>query len=157
GLAVILLGAITMLAKVETEHTTHRNVEATGGVLAELIHEQADALTDKCLLLAHQPRLVYLRGANKETISDSLGEWLKQMHADAAVLNDQDGHLLGTTDAHKESREDLNAVGVATALQGQVWTGVVARNGQLMLAVTVPVVDGASKVVLMTFTAFSCI
>src|SRR5579871_372368 len=156
GLAVLLLGAITLLANIETERTVHRDVETTGGVLARFIHEQSDALTDKCLLLAHQPRLVYLRGANPETIADSLGEWLKQMHADAALLTDQDGHMLGATNGHTADSKDLHtSPGVATALQGQVWTGVVASNGILMLAVTVPVVDGASKVVLMTFTAYS--
>ena len=90
GLTAILMGAITALTNLETDRTMRRDVQATGGVLSQLIRERSASLTDKCLLMARQPRLRYLRGANAATIADSLGEWLPQMRADAALLTDHD-------------------------------------------------------------------
>lgn len=157
-LTIILLGALTLLTRLETERTVQRDVQATRGVLTQLIRERGAALTDKCLLLARQPRLLYLRDANAATIADSLGEWLPQMHADAAALTDQDGRLMGATDLRERAGSDRHQEpGVARALDGQSWSGIVAQNGRLQLGVCVPVVDGASHVVLMTFTAYSAI
>ena len=160
GLAVILMGAITALTSLETDRTMRRDVQATGGVLSQLIRERSASLTDKCLLMARQPRLRYLRGVNAATIADSLGEWLPQMRADAALLTDSTGHLMGATKAlaalsAPEDSDCSHELGVARALDGHVWSGVVARKGRLMLGVSVPVEDGASHVVLMTFSAYS--
>ena len=158
GLTAILLAAITMLTNLETDRTIRRDVEATGGVLAQLLQERNAGLTDKCRLLARQPRLLYLRSANAATIADSLGEWLPQMHADAALLTDQDGRLMGATDQREQAGKDYSReTGIARALDGSCWSGMILRHGQLMLGVSVPVVDGASHVVLMTFTAYSLI
>ena len=54
-----------------------------------------------------------------------------------------------------EDSDCSHDLGVARALEGHVWSGVVARKGRLMLGVSVPVEDGASHVVLMTFSAYS--
>lgn len=158
GLTAILLAAVTMLTNMETDRTIRRDVEATGGVIAQLLQERNASLTDKCRLLARQPRLLYLRSANAATVADSLGEWLPQMHADAALLTDQDGQLMGATDSREQAGKDYSReTGIARALDGVCWSGVILRHGQLMLVVSVPVVDGASHVVLMTFTAYSLI
>jgi diguanylate cyclase (GGDEF)-like protein len=155
-LSLILLGAIAVLTRIETDRTMRRDVQATEGVLGQLIRERGAALTDKCLLLANQPRLRYLRGANGATIADSLGEWLPQMHADAALLTDASGKALGATHSDiPEGSDCMGDAGVARALDGRVWTGVIARSGRLMLGVSVPVLDGASHVVLMTLSAYS--
>lgn len=159
SLALSLMGAISLLASREINRTVRRDVAVTGGVLTQLLDEHATALTDKCLLLASQPRLKYLRDAHDEqTVADSLSEWLPQMHASAALLTDQDGKLLGATDsAVVELRDGQHDPGVTRALQGQSWAGVVTRGEKLMLEVSVPVVDGVSKEVLLTFTVFSAI
>ncbi len=158
GLTAILLASVTMLTNMETDRTIRRDVEATGGVLAQLLQERNAGLTDKCRLLARQPRLLYLRSANAATIADSLGEWLPQMHTDAALLTDQDGQLMGATDSREQAGKDYSREpGISRALDGDCWSGVISRHGQLMLAVSVPVVDGASHVVLMTFTTYSLI
>src|SRR5205085_360271 len=112
------------------------------------------ALRDQSLLLARQPAFRYLLHPNSgprsdwATFTDAGRSWIKQLHADAARITDEDGHLLGDTDARAPSPSGPTAdPGILVALRGEDATRVVARNGQLMLAVSVPILDPVSKVV----------
>jgi len=170
GLAVVVLVALGALAGREIERAVRSDVRATGGVLARIVRERSAALRDQCLLFVRQPVLKALLGlhdpaimtptggGDAATVADSLREFLKEIRADAALVTDQDGYAFGETDApFQESSDYRREAGIAAALRGETWSGVVARRGHLMLAVSVPIFEPVSKYVRGTFTAYSVI
>lgn len=165
GLATVVLIVLATLAGRQMERAVRNDVRATGGVLAQLIRERSLALKDKCLLLVKQPALnVYILGANSATrndwatVSDYARESLKQLRADVAVITDQDGRPLGVSDmpAPVDSALEREA-GIVAALNGEICSGMVARKGRLMLAVSVPILEPVSRYVKGTFTAYRAI
>src|SRR5579859_4398474 len=104
GLAVLFFMALTFLANWQIDLAVRNDVHSTGGVLATLIQKNSMALRDQSLLLAHQPAFRYLirpvSGSRSDwaTFTDAARSWIKQLHADAALITDADGHLLGDTD-----------------------------------------------------------
>jgi diguanylate cyclase (GGDEF)-like protein len=149
GTLTVLSGAVLTALSVLTASSTQRaaqvDVRATRAVLSELIDERSRALTDQCLLAARQP---WLRGVigteDPATVTDSLNENLRQLQADSLIVTDRDGRLLGETDSHIVSNSTiLRDPGTSAAIAGKVWSGVVRRRGELTLAVSVPVYNGA--------------
>lgn len=164
GLGLLLFWALTFLANWQIDLAVRNDVHSTGGVLATLIQKNSTALRDQSLLLARQPAFRYLihpiSGPRSDwaTFTDAERSWIKQLHADAAQITDANGQLLGDTDAKAPSAFRPAAdSGILLALRGENATRVVARNGKLMLAVSVPIVDPVSKVVQGTFTTYSVI
>ncbi len=175
GLAVLALCTLMVLTRREIDRAVQNDVRTTGGVLTRLFNERSRSLRDQSLLLARQPALMMrLLGRPEETagggtsdaaqkpdfatVTDSLQEWLKQMHADSLRLTDEEGHTLGDTEAKVApvSGQSLDA-GVKTALEGESWAGIALQGDRLKLSVTVPVQEPVSKYVRGTFTASSLI
>ncbi|HZT42627.1 MAG TPA: HD domain-containing phosphohydrolase [Chthonomonadaceae bacterium] len=160
GLTSVTLVALTILSGWEIDNAVRNDVRTTGSVLGQFLHERSQMLQDDSLLLARQTATRQLIGsdADRATFTDYARSWLKQLHADAARITDGQGRLLGETDTRTAFLADQTQdSGVLEALQGRIYTGVLQRKGRLMLAVTVPVADPASKIVQGTFTAYSAI
>lgn len=173
GLSVIVLSAFTVLSGREIERAVRKDVRATGSVLSHFLRERSATLRDQSSLLARQPALRMLLLGRPEdgsaasapekrpdfaTVTDCLREWLGQLRADAALLTDENGKTLGETDVMAgQSSERGREAGVAAAIEGETWTGIVLHREKLMLAVTVPVLEPVSKYVRGTFTAYSAI
>src|SRR5688572_30365121 len=153
GLAAAILFALGLAARHEIGRVVENDVEATGSVLARILQERSTALTDMCVLLERQPFILrIIETRDSATITDSIREWLGKIRADAALVTDDSGGQLGVTDGLPMTT-NVDA-GIKMALQGTTWSGVVMRNGNLALAVSVPVMRRPSKtVVIGTFTA----
>ncbi len=164
-LAVTVLVGLAVYTSREINRAVRNDVHTASKVLAQFIHERSQSLRDQSQLLARQPALMMRllgRGDQSKpdfaTVTDSLKEWLSQMHADGAEMTDQDGRVVGNTDGSSGHGVDYSKeAGVAAALNGSLWSGVSVQNGKLMLVVTVPVVEPVSKYVRGTFTTYSAI
>jgi diguanylate cyclase (GGDEF)-like protein len=163
GLAAIILFALSTLMGREIEGAVRNDVNATGGVLAQFMSVRSATLLSQSQLLARQPALKnYIfsdRGRQQSdyaTTSDYAHDVLASMHADAALITDQDGRVQGDSEKRIPDRTDLaREPGIAAALGGRNWTGIVARADHLLLQISVPVtVAGYVKG---TLTAYSAI
>lgn len=152
-----LLAALSLLTARSIQHAAQADVRATRAVLGEFLDERGKALTDQCELAARQPWLRAVIGTgDPATVTDCLRENLKQLHADAVLVTDRDGLLLGETDqAVSTAGPILHDPGTTSAIAGKAWSGVVRRQGTLTLAVSVPVYNGAY--VCGTMTGYSAI
>ena len=132
-------------------------MRATGGLLAQLIQERGATLTDQCLLLSKQSVLAAVISTNdRATVSERARAYGQQFHADAVLITDREGRVLGATEGETPAQTDLHREpGIQAALGGQTWSGVVARRNRLMLSVSVPVFIG--RYVWGTFTAYRAI
>jgi diguanylate cyclase (GGDEF)-like protein len=175
GFASLLLITLALLTGREIGNAVRHDVQSTGGVLGQLVQERGTALKEQSLLLARQPVLIACIGtSDPATVTDCVTDYLNQLHADAAMVTDQSGRVLGEVEAtareegrgkREEKAGDNKAPalrqsdepGIAAALQGQTSAGVELRYGRLMLAVSVPVLEPVSKYVKGTFTAYSAI
>ncbi|HEX5323632.1 MAG TPA: HD domain-containing phosphohydrolase [Capsulimonadaceae bacterium] len=144
-LSGIVLSALSLLVTRSIQQAVQADVRATRAILSGFIDERSRALTDQCLLAARQP---WLRGVigteDPATVTDSVQENLKQLQADAVLVTDREGRLLGETDSPiTTAGAVLRDPGTAAALGGKTWSGVIRRHGILTLAVSVPVYNGA--------------
>ncbi len=167
GLASVTSLSLALLAHRQVNQSIRNNVRATGGVLAQFVQERSATLADQCLLLAKQGVLAAVISTHDTaTVTQSAKAYQKQFHADAVVVTDRDGQVLGTSElgaselrtseaASAEHDASGREPGTKAALGGQVWTGVVARQNRLMLAVCVPVFIG--HYVWGTFSAYRAI
>src|SRR5436309_1956391 len=125
GLAAAILFALGFAARHEIGRLVEHDVEATGGILEKILQERSTALTDQCVLLARQPVIFrVLKTRDSATIADSVREWLGQIHADGALMTDDDGVVLGATDAGKLPVNPDMQAGIERALAGSSWSGV---------------------------------
>lgn len=157
ALAGGLLAALSMLTDHSIQRAAQADVRATRAVLGEFLDERGKALTDQCLLAAKQPWLrAVIETRDHATITNCLHDNLKQLHADAVLVTDRNGRLLGETDPRDITRSGmLTDPGTQAAIDGKIWSGVVRRQGTLTIAVSVPVYNGAY--VCGTMTGFSVI
>lgn len=147
GLSLIVLIALSTLTAQVIQRTVRADARSSRSVLTQVIRERGHALTDQCLLLAHQPALKqYLFGRGDRvqpdfaTVSEFAQETLAPLRADAALIADEQGKVLGATNGlSKRSAEELPP-GYGRVLQGQSAVDLVVRHDRLMLAVSVPVV-----------------
>src|SRR5688572_8583568 len=96
GLAAAILFALGLAARHEIGRVVEQDVEATGSVLAKILQERSTALTDQCSLLARQQFFFrVIKNTDSATIADSIGEWLGHIRADAALVTDGSGEILG--------------------------------------------------------------
>ncbi len=161
GLASIASLSLVLLANREIAHSVKNDVRVTGGVLAQSLQERSLTLTDQCLLLAKQRVLAAVIITNDPaTVAERARAYQQQFHADAVLITGRDGRTLAATDAEATDgvTDGVNVAqepGIQAALGGHAWTGVVARQGRLMLSVSVPVFIG--QYVWGTFTAYRAI
>ncbi|HLK61200.1 MAG TPA: diguanylate cyclase, partial [Chthonomonadaceae bacterium] len=158
GFALLILYALTALSTREIAHAVHSDVQTTQGVLSSFMAERSRALRDQCLLLVSQLGTRHLPEADWKTVTITAKEYVKEMEADRISLTDRNGQVIGDTGlrAPVAINRSHNA-GVATALTGGVWSGVVVQDGKLMLVVSAPVRDPVSKGVVATLSAYSAI
>ena len=155
GLTALVVIAVTILAGQEMERQVRLDVRSTGNILAQITRARSESLRNQTRLLADQPALKgYFQQADAATFADFAEDWRKQLHADGLLLTDRDGRALGASGTKITFREDLaGEPGVAAALNEGEWAGVVSRQGEMLLAVTVPVKIGPE--VWGTLTAYS--
>ena len=163
-LASLLLITLTLLANQQIDMAVRSDVRSTSSMLTQLVRERTTTLRDQSLLLARQTTFKYLihppngLRSDRATCTDTARDLIAQIHADAALITDASGRLLGETDTKTPYLADRAAdPWVAAAMRGHTHTGVAVRGGRMLLAVAVPVVDPASREVQATFTAYSAI
>lgn len=144
GLAIVIVLAITNLARQETNRTVRGDVRATGNVMAQFLRERSQGVEEQLTLLARQPSLKeYIQRSDGATLKDLAEDYRQQLHADSTLLTDRDGLVMGETDTVNSFRQDRHQEsGITEALRGEKWRGVIMRHGQMTLAVTVPIVIG---------------
>lgn len=153
GLAAVILLSLSWYADREVTYSVRANVRSTGAVLGQIMQERSAALTSQVNLLAQQRDLAQVVGTNDPaTARDSANSYKAVVHADAVVITDRDGRVLGATNGLQAGKmAPEREVGIRAALAGQTWSGVIARPDHLSLSVSVPVKIGAY--VWGTFTA----
>ena len=158
GLAALIIFAITLLNEQEVNRSVHDSAKTTETVLTEFLQERSQSLLAESLMLVKPSTTLkqYLQMPDQATIRDIANDLRGQLGADAALITDRDGRLLGQTDSAENYMSDCAKLpGLLVALDGATWTGVVARNGKLMLQVSVPVAIGPE--VWGTFTSYSAL
>ena len=157
GLAALNAVTVTLLARQEIGSVVRADVRATGNGLAQTLRERSLSLDKQVQLLARQPALKgYIQAGDKPTLQDLAADYSKQMGAAGVALTDRDGKALADTLGPKRLGEDRSREpGVASALNESRWSGIVSRDGHLMIAVTEPIVIGPA--VWGTFTAYGAI
>lgn len=158
GLAGLIILAMTLLNEQEVNRSVHDSAKTTETVLTEFLQERSESLLAESLMLVKPSTTLkqYLQLPDQATIRDIADDMRGQLRADAALITDRDGRLLGQTDSMENYKGDCSQLpGLLVALDGQTWTGVVARNGKLMLQVSVPVAIGPE--VWGTFTSYSAL
>jgi diguanylate cyclase (GGDEF)-like protein len=154
GLAALVLATLGVLTQRGIDAAVHADARATGGMLTQLIHERTDTLTNECRLLADLPILkAVAETGDPTTMSDTARDSLGQIDADSVMVTDRNGSLLAITDGGQPLKSMVSGdAGVAAAMNGGEWSGIVSRRGQLVLAVSVPIKMG--PVVWGTFSAY---
>ena len=138
SLAGLVVVAFSTLTHAETDASTRGDVQRAGGVLAQLICERSQSLTDTCRLLTGQPKFINLRGAAAPAIASSLRDWLPRIQADDAILTDVNGVVRGATNKSDRPGADMSAEhSIGRALDGSSTSEIVIRHSRPMLAVTV--------------------
>jgi len=157
GLVSVILLAFTVLVSREMGRSIRADVRTTGGVLGQLLREQATALRGQARLFADEPALrAAVSTRHPATVMERARDYHQKMAADEVIVTDRDGHVLADTDSRALPGADLSgAAGGAAAMDNREWQGVVERRGRLMLTVSEPVRIGAYPWV--TFTAFRAI
>ena len=156
SLASVLLLSIALLAKREINASVRSDVHATGGLLGRFIEDRNVTLKQQCVLLAKQPVLKGVIGTdNPATVLYTARGYRDQIHADVVVVTDRYGRVLAATDGTAPRTDVSQEPGVRDALSQQPGGAVVARQGRLMLADSVPVTVG--QYVVGTFTAYRAI
>ena len=154
GLVSVILLAFTLLVSREMNRGVQADVRATGGVLAQLIRERSAVLLSQAQIIADDPPLMGAVGTkNSATVLDKVHEYDRRLEGEAVIVTDQDGTVLAETDGasplHSAQKRDP---GVAAALDGRDWSGIIFRRGQLLLTVSVPIRIGST--VYGTFTLY---
>ena len=158
GLAALIILAMTALNEQEVNRSVHDSAKTTENVLTQFLNERSQSLLAESLMLVKPSTTLkqYLQMPDQATIRDIANDLRGQLQADAALITDRDGRVLGQTDSTNNYKSDCAKLpGVSIAIEGATWTGVVARDGKLMLQVSVPVVIGPE--VWGTFTSYSAL
>lgn len=159
GLATLILFALGQVTSWEVDRTVHENVVATGNVLKHFIQARSEAMLNQSQLLARLPVLVgTVQTGDPATVMDSAKSHLETLRADSVLVTDNKGKTLCSTDAEiAPGTDSRKEAGVVKSLQGQSWTGVTVHHGQLMMAVSVPILEPVNREILGTLTAFRAI
>jgi diguanylate cyclase (GGDEF)-like protein len=144
---IFLCASIAVGLTLITERQINRELDSdtshTSRLLGVLITQKSDDLTQQCILLARQPFLRALVSTHDTpTISDSLGDYVSQLGATCAVINDNLGGRLGAAGQNIPSVDEVSN-GITTGLDGKDWSGIISTDGRLFVAVTVPIYNGA--------------
>src|SRR5207237_969560 len=130
------------------------DVQATGNVLAQLMRQQTYSLERQSVVLARQPGVkALIQTGDPATVTSNARQYMSELNADATLLTDRAGRVLGYADRWNVGLTDLTPdpaqlrsiapiPGLQSALDGKPWRGVVSRFGTLVVQVTVPVTIG---------------
>jgi diguanylate cyclase (GGDEF)-like protein len=166
ALTLLMLASVLLVARRAGSQAVARDFRATGEFLTQLLAEKTRSMTAVCTAMGGQPTFVaYLLNSGgidaREhwlTVSDIAEQVRAGVGADTVVVTDQDGREIGESRVPSPRRTDRSRTpGIAAALDGKTWQGVVAENGQLTVAVAVPVFAPGGEYVRGTFYAASAL
>jgi diguanylate cyclase (GGDEF)-like protein len=167
ALTLLMLASVLFVARRAGDQAVARDFRATGGFLTQFLGEKTRSMTAVCTAMGGQPTfLAYLLNSGGidarehwQTVSDIAEQIRAGVGADAVVVTDQDGREIGESRVPAPRRTDRSRTpGVAAALQGKTWEGVVGgAKGRLAVAVAVPVFAPGGEYVRGAFYASSAI
>ena len=146
GLVSVILLAFTLLVSREMNRAVREDVRANGGVLAQILRERSAVLLSQAQVVGDDPPLLAAVGtSDPATVADKVRDYEKRLGVEAVIVTDRDGGVLADTDGAFPVHAALGqSPGIAAALNGEAWSGITFRHGQLMLAVSVPVRIGST-------------
>jgi diguanylate cyclase (GGDEF)-like protein len=166
ALTLLMLASVLLVARRAGSQAVARDFRATGEFLTQLLAEKTRSMTAVCTAMGGQPTFVaYLLNSGgidaREhwlTVSDIAEQVRAGVGADTVIVTDQDGREIGESRSPSPRRVDRSrSPGVAAALEGKTWQGVVADDGRLAVAVAVPVFAPGGEYVRGTFYVTSAI
>lgn len=167
GLAALLTLVLAGMTNREIDSAVRRDVHTTESFLAQMLEEHGASLQKQSELLAKQPVMQSLFGAecngDPKTIANSMGEFIAQLGATRVLVTDNEGLILA--DITADGQSDTQNIKAKTAERmilrmiaeetPQPQRGVVMHHGKLMQAVSVPIkIAGYLRA---TFTAYAAI
>jgi diguanylate cyclase (GGDEF)-like protein len=151
--AALTLAGLAILAQRQIDRMVRGDVRATGAILAGQITDRTDTLTQQCRLLADLPVLKGAIGTDDPaTVADIAHDVVHQVQADGVMMSDVRPRRLASIGAVQMEPNIAGDPGVVAALGGREWSGVRTYDGDLVIAVTVPVLKDGT--VFGTFTAY---
>jgi diguanylate cyclase (GGDEF)-like protein len=166
ALTLLMLASVLLVARRAASQVVERDFRATGGFLTQFLSEKTRSMTAVCSVMGSQPSFVaYLLnngGADAreswQTVSDIAEQVRVSVSADRVMVTDQDGREIGESRVSVAQHVDRSRTpGVAAALRGKPWQGIVDEDGRLAVAVAVPVFAPGGQYVRGTFYASSAI
>jgi len=154
GLAVLI--AFNFLAGRHLQSRAKEDVSTVTSSISRSIGEQETSLRTLVHFVSNSPRIFNLALTDAQTVADAAPQLRKDLGYDF-ILTRRDGSLLGATGYKPSDNLDPKLTPpVSRALSGQEWSGVFEQNGDLILAVSEPLIQGrgAEQAEVGTFTAY---
>ncbi|MBI1757573.1 MAG: diguanylate cyclase [Fimbriimonas ginsengisoli] len=142
GATAAMAVAFAILGKRHVDQTTQQDSAQASALLTNLIRDRTLSLRSETQVVAGTPMLkaLVLRPyVDEATVDDVAQENLRRMRADALILTNRDGRIIGQSGLRARANE---IPGIQAALRMETWSGVVATPTKLMLATTMPILNG---------------
>ncbi len=157
GLAGVAICASIALTRFQVDDQAGNNLQKVSKLLAVATKEKGQALDAQTRLLADLPTLrTAVDSKDAPTVTDRVSYYLKRIQADALMVTDTDGHVLGkagpVNSMHLEPA--LRAL-VSNAAEGKSGIQIVSQGGQLYSAASTPILSNSYPIG--TLTALSLV
>ncbi len=138
GFGLAVLAAFQALAGRQVAEAADRDVMQVSSMMRSLIRGRGELLDSVTRFGAGTPRIFGLAMTDAETVGDQMPRLRSDFGVDALMVTDRAGRPLGEIGFRMPVPGGSADPLVASALEGEVRKGVVARGGDLMIAASHP-------------------
>ena len=131
GLTVLI--GFSLLSDRQSEQTLRQDSRLVNQALGNFVADRADSLRAVTNFAAGSPRIFSLAGSDPATVRDAVKGLSQELNVDAVEIANQSGQVWGADGFQTSNVSPSTAQVIPTVLRNGRWSGVIDRDGDLMI------------------------